>query len=265
MIDKFQIQYISPSHIKFFFERNNRLHDRSNRVVPNFYAFRLSCPFVLFLSLSPWFNYLIDFSNDVALFLDAALRARCGTLFCNCHIQRGVEYPTIPSFVPSRRRWMKVAVGKGHKDLFVGTTPSSRLPLSLHSHARGGKKGTLQPRCTCVCTCSCDYAVRLQVRNGCRALVTPAASYLCLACTGSNSGSRQNWGRKETEYCWAVSVIWNFYVSGRTRWNTIDGSFSEVSVENRNGKKGGKIRLPIPDGIDGLRAYRRTFPGIISF
>lgn len=95
--------------------------------------------------------------------LVATLRVCTGTLFCNCHIQKGVEYPTMTRLsFPLRQRWLKVEVGEGHKDLFARTAFSSRLPLSLYSHVRKEKKmEALQPRCTCVYTCSRDYVVRV--------------------------------------------------------------------------------------------------------
>lgn len=135
--------------------------------------------------------------------LVATLRVCTGILFCNCHIQKGVEYPTMtPLSFPLKQRWLKVEVGEGHKDLFAGTALSSRLPLSLHSHVRKEKKG--------------DFATLLHLRVHlfpwlCRATVNSKwmsrPSYTCCmlfvpAVQGRIQVVGKLGGREEREYYW---------------------------------------------------------------
>lgn len=70
--------------------------------------------------------------------------------------------PTFASFFSTAME-TKVEVGEGRKDLFVGTAVSSRLPLSLHSHAREEIKGGLCNPAALACVAlvpaavPCDY------------------------------------------------------------------------------------------------------------
>jgi len=48
-----------------------------------------------------------------------------------------------PSCVPSQRQWMKVEVGEGHKDLFVGTGFFKPAPFVLAFARKKRKKGDL--------------------------------------------------------------------------------------------------------------------------
>jgi len=91
---------------------------------------------------------------------------------------------------------MKVKIGEGRKDLFVGTALSSRLPLSLHSHAREEKRDFATPLHLHVhlflprlrrATTSSKWVSRPSYT--CRVLLAPGY-------VGSNSGSRQTEGKR---------------------------------------------------------------------
>lgn len=98
------------------------------------------------------------------------------------NIQQWSLFRSLSTAMDEGRDW-----GGAQEFISRGPALPSRLPLSLHSHVREEKKGRLCNPVALACTLV-PAATSCKSEGGCRALVTPAAFYLCLA--GSNSGSK---------------------------------------------------------------------------